>query len=97
MGTVATPRHDFPALNTYVPQPALEPLSETRPIAWPIWQRVLFRFFFIYLVLQIEPWNWFRAIPGVPWLLRPYGRLVDGAVQREQRPLLPRSRHAGPA
>jgi len=41
---------------------------------------VLFRFFCIYLVLQIEPWNWFRAIPGVSWALRPYGRLVDWAV-----------------
>ena len=28
---------------------------------WPLWQRVLFRFFFVYLVLQIAPWNWFRV------------------------------------
>ena len=31
---------------------------------WPLWQRVLFRFFFVYLLLQIAPWNWFYRIPG---------------------------------
>ena len=25
---------------------------------WPVWQRVLFRFFFVYLMLQMAPWNW---------------------------------------
>jgi hypothetical protein len=48
--------------------------------AWPLWQRVLFRFFFVYLLLQITPWEWFFVIPGVPFLLRQYGRLVDWAV-----------------
>jgi hypothetical protein len=38
--------------------------------AWPLWQRVAFRFFAVYFVLQIAPWNWFRAIPGVSFLLR---------------------------
>jgi len=68
-------------LNTYAPPAALERANETRPVAWPLWQRVLFRFFFIYFVLQVEPWDWFRAIPGMSWLLRPYGRIVDWAVQ----------------
>ena len=38
--------------------------------AWPLWQRVAFRFFFVYLILQIAPWNWFRAIPGASFILR---------------------------
>jgi len=38
--------------------------------AWPLWQRVAFRFFFVYFILQIAPWNWFRAIPGASFLLR---------------------------
>ena len=82
MGTVATPRLDSPALNPYVTSPSPPPAAEAdaQPVVWAIWQRVLFRFFFIYLVLQVEPWDWFRAIPGVPRLLRPYGRLVDWAV-----------------
>ncbi len=50
------------------------------PTAWPLWQRVLFRFFFVYLLLQITPWFWFDAIPGVPFLSRAYERVVDWAV-----------------
>lgn len=80
MGTVATPRPDSPALNAYTPPQPLGGGSDVRAVEWPVWQRVLFRFFFIYFVLQVEPWDWFRAIPGVSWLLRPYGRLVDWAV-----------------
>ncbi|MFL5250507.1 MAG: hypothetical protein ACJ79V_21995, partial [Myxococcales bacterium] len=49
--------------------------------AWPVWQRVLFRFFLIYFVLQIEPWDWFRAIPGVSFLLQPYDAAMDWAVR----------------
>src|ERR1700722_1677783 len=53
---------------------------EAVPAAWPAWQRVLFRFFFVYLMLQIAPWRWFGAIPGVPFVLRYYRMLVDWAV-----------------
>ena len=49
--------------------------------AWPLWQRVAFRFFCIYWVLQIEPWGWFRLIPGVSFLLRPYDAAMDWAVR----------------
>ena len=38
--------------------------------AWALWQRVAFRFFAVYFVLQIAPWNWFRAIPGMSFFLR---------------------------
>jgi hypothetical protein len=38
--------------------------------AWPLWQRFAFRFFAVYFVLQIAPWNWFRAIPGARFLLQ---------------------------
>jgi len=48
---------------------------------WPHWQRVLFRLFFVYLVLQIAPWDWFHAIPGVPLVLRYYDRATDWAVR----------------
>ena len=63
-------------------------------LPWPLWQRVLFRFFFVYLILKIAPWNWFAAIPGVSFVLRPYDTLVDWAVTREQRAILSRARHA---
>jgi len=65
----------------YAP-PADEPVSAGAPAVpiWPQWQRVLFRFFFVYLLLQIAPWRWFRAIPGVPFILRYYARATDWAV-----------------
>src|SRR4029079_4687881 len=40
-----------------------------------------FRFFFVYFGLQIEPWDWFRGIPGVSFLLQPYDAAVDWAVR----------------
>lgn len=54
--------------------------APAQPPAWSGWQRGLFRFFFVYLMLQVTPWAWFGAIPGVPFLLRQYQRLVDWAV-----------------
>ena len=80
VGTVATPRQDLSALNAYEPPSTPAPAREVTPTAWLLWQRVLFRFFFVYFVLQVEPWDWFSAIPGVRWLLRRYGQLVDWAV-----------------
>lgn len=81
MGTVATPRPENTVLTAYtLPTPAA-PAGDAPASVWPVWQRVLFRFFFIYFVLQVAPWNWFRAIPGMPWLLRLYGRLVNWAVE----------------
>jgi hypothetical protein len=54
--------------------------QRARP-AWPLWQRVAFRFFCIYWTLQIEPWNYLRAIPGVSFLLQPYDAAMDWAVR----------------
>ena len=48
---------------------------------WPFWQRVAFRFFAIYWLLRIEPWDYFRLIPGVSFLLRPYDAAMDWAVR----------------
>src|SRR5476649_2626938 len=48
---------------------------------WSLWQRILFRFFFVYLILQVAPWNWFRAIPGVSFALRFYYIALDWAVR----------------
>ncbi len=48
---------------------------------WPAWQRVLFRFFSVYLLLQIAPWNWFNSFPGVPWVLDALNALTDWAVR----------------
>jgi hypothetical protein len=47
---------------------------------WPIWQRVLFRFFFVYWLLQITPWAWFSDLPGASFIIGYYEKLVDWAV-----------------
>jgi hypothetical protein len=43
---------------------------------WPQWQRLLFGFLFIYLVLQIGPWDWFSQVPYIG----PAFRHVSGYV-----------------
>jgi hypothetical protein len=50
-------------------------------VSWPVWQCVLFRFFFVYLLLQIAPWNMFAPLPIVPVLLGFIERGLDWAVQ----------------
>jgi hypothetical protein len=47
---------------------------------WPIWKKILFRFVFIYLVLQTAPITWLDAIPGVGSVTQYYGKLIDGLV-----------------
>lgn len=32
---------------------------------WPLWRRLLFRFFFIYIALSIAPWTW---LDNAPWI-----------------------------
>ena len=62
------------------PRPAATTDAQA-PNAWPLWQKVLFRFFFVYLVLQIAPWNWFRLIPGTSFVFRYYYQALSWAVQ----------------
>lgn len=54
--------------------------DDGRAEAWPIWQRVAFRFFFVYLILQIAPWHWLAAIPGLSVISRAVDRGIDQAV-----------------
>ncbi len=46
-----------------------------------MWQRVGFRFFFIYLLLQAAPWMWLARIPVAGELLSPIGQAVDWLVR----------------
>ena len=38
---------------------------------WPLWRRILFRFFFIYFTLTILPW-WLSIIPGIAFPAEQY-------------------------
>lgn len=39
---------------------------------WPTWQKITFRFIFIYFALNFQPWSWVGFIPGVGWLSQVY-------------------------
>ena len=47
---------------------------------WPIWKKVLFRLFFIYLFFQLSPWNWVARIPVLGYPARCYSKLMDWTV-----------------
>jgi hypothetical protein len=49
-------------------------------IPWPLWQKILFRFFFVYLILDMAPWQFLGIIPGVNYILNYYDQLVEWAV-----------------
>jgi len=53
---------------------------------WPLWRRLLFRFFFIYLALQTEPWTWLDRLPWVGtvtgFLTKYYYQAMEWAVRR---------------
>jgi hypothetical protein len=59
--------------------------GQTVPRAWSAWQRVLFRFFFLYLLLQTAPWTWFYRIPVGRNLTAWSYQLTDWAVQTSNR------------
>lgn len=54
--------------------------AETQTPAWPIWKKIIFRFFFAYLILQTAPWTWFDSIPGVEYVTRYYYQFMDWLV-----------------
>lgn len=47
---------------------------------WPNWQKIIFRFFFVYLVLYIAPWTWIEFIPGGDYITKYYYQLMDWFV-----------------
>lgn len=48
---------------------------------WPLWKKILFRFFFIYLILQATPWMWLDNIPGIYFITRYYDLFIDWIVR----------------
>ena len=84
METVATPRREATQFTPFADRPneIADIPAGSLSITWPLWQKILFRFFAVYWVLQIGPWNWFRAIPGVSLILQPYYMALDWAVRQ---------------
>ncbi|MBS1608451.1 MAG: hypothetical protein JSS70_06780, partial [Bacteroidetes bacterium] len=56
--------------------------STEADLQWPLWRKIVFRFFFIYITLVISPWTWLDAIPGVYSVTQYYYPLLDWAVRK---------------
>lgn len=48
---------------------------------WPLWKKVLFRFFFIFFALYMAPWTWLDRIPNVNKITGWYHKTEDWAVR----------------
>ena len=53
-------------------------ISTTQP--WSLWRKFIFRFFFILILLMVQPWAWFDDIPGVHYISDSVGWLMDKGV-----------------
>ena len=56
-----------------------EALQTETPV-WRLWQKLFFRFFFIYFIFYLSPWSWLSIIPGVDFLLNYYNDLIEWLV-----------------
>ena len=53
-------------------------------VHWPLWKKILFRFFFVFMALYIVPWTWLDSILyeiNAGWLTAWYGKGEDWAVR----------------
>jgi hypothetical protein len=56
---------------------------ETPSSHWLLWQKIAFRFFCIFFLLQITPWSWLDSeVPGISYLNDFYYRAVEWVVER---------------
>jgi hypothetical protein len=49
---------------------------------WPLWRKIVFRFFFIYLLLETAPITWLDSIPYVTLVTQYYGMFADWLVTK---------------
>ena len=52
----------------------------TEETKWSLQRRIIFRFFFVYLFLQIAPWMWLSDIPNSGYILTYHFQLMNWAV-----------------
>lgn len=52
---------------------------------WPLWRRLLFRFFFIYFAITIAPWTWLDRVPGVSTVTQPWSFVMDWLVETSNK------------
>lgn len=47
---------------------------------WPLWRKIIFRFFFIFFLFITAPWTWLDSVPGVGYITQYYYRFDDWLV-----------------
>jgi len=53
-------------------------------VQWSLWKKILFRFFFVFMMLYMAPWSWLDGVLfeiKAGWLTEWYGNLEDWAVR----------------
>ena len=63
-------------------------MESARDMNWPLWKKILFRFFFIFFTLYMAPWTWLDSIPKVDTVTSWYYDLEDWIVRIANAKLL---------
>jgi hypothetical protein len=58
----------------------MQEIQYVSPERWQLWRKLAFRFFFVYFILYLSPWDWLSIIPGVDYILGFYNDLFEWAV-----------------
>lgn len=56
-------------------------MASARDMNWPLWKKILFRFFFIFFSLYLTPWTWLNSVPTVSKITGWYDDLEDKLVR----------------
>jgi hypothetical protein len=49
---------------------------------WPLWRRLLFRFFFVYFAITMSPWTWLDNVPYIGEVTKYWYQATDWLVRR---------------
>jgi hypothetical protein len=60
----------------------MSPYSQPAMVRWPLWKKLVFCFFFLYLGLNIFPWVFYGGIPGISYFSQFYDRITNWAVNQ---------------
>lgn len=58
----------------------MDTINQSPVTNWNLFQKILFRFFFIFLLFLVAPWTWLDDVPGVSKVTQYYYKLMDWAV-----------------
>ena len=66
-------------------------MDPVQQASWPLLRKILFRFFFIYIGLNIAHWTWLDRIPYVEYVTKYYYQLLNWVVNLSNAKIFSRS------